>query len=329
MINTLVLSSGGVIGIAHIGVLKYLQFKNILPHIKCFSGCSVGALICFYHVLGYSPEDMLCDAHNTKIFPNVLTPEMTEQILVNTLTNASILSNNILVDHLEKITRKKMNNQLVTFKMLYELTKLELYIVAINETTQKPKYFSYKTTPDVYVHLAVAASCAVPIVFNPVLVHTEDYCDGVCMDPFPIKCVDTDDSRRILAIWLSTPNRFTVHSNTNVIETQHTNNIDVSKLIIRILKYISIMTRALLMKTIENASKRCLIYELEVPILLDNPLKTPNEETTIAIFKKGYELLNNKKFTGLLSEINTPIHLLNDENDDVVFTDDDDGWFSK
>ena len=53
--DTLVLSSGGVYGIAHLGVLEYLRELHVLDKVMHFGGCSAGALICYYHILGYSP----------------------------------------------------------------------------------------------------------------------------------------------------------------------------------------------------------------------------------------------------------------------------------
>ena len=137
MINTLVLSSGGVLGIAHVGVIKYLQYKNILSNIKCFSGCSVGSLICYYHILGYSPEDMLVDSQNFKIFPSSLTLETTEQIVVNTLTHANILDNKILIEHLEK--NNKLFHILIPNAFGYSslLKEFRKYFVYINNLKNK------------------------------------------------------------------------------------------------------------------------------------------------------------------------------------------------
>ena len=53
----LVLSGGGVKGVAHIGVIKALEENNIYPtHI---SGSSAGAVFGAFYAAGYSPEEML------------------------------------------------------------------------------------------------------------------------------------------------------------------------------------------------------------------------------------------------------------------------------
>jgi NTE family protein len=52
----LVLSGGGAKGIAHLGVLKYLEENGIRPHY--LTGTSIGAIVGAYYVAGYSPEQI-------------------------------------------------------------------------------------------------------------------------------------------------------------------------------------------------------------------------------------------------------------------------------
>lgn len=53
----LVLSGGGTKGVAHAGVLKFLEEKNI--KIDVFSCCSVGSIVGALYAVGKSPEDIL------------------------------------------------------------------------------------------------------------------------------------------------------------------------------------------------------------------------------------------------------------------------------
>jgi predicted acylesterase/phospholipase RssA len=58
--DTLCLSSGGVYGIAYIGVIDYLIEEKIidLDNIKKYVGTSVGALFLFMLIIGYSIKDI-------------------------------------------------------------------------------------------------------------------------------------------------------------------------------------------------------------------------------------------------------------------------------
>ena len=53
----LVLSGGGTKGVAHAGVLKFLNEKNIMPDsIAC---CSAGSIVAVLYAAGKSPEEIL------------------------------------------------------------------------------------------------------------------------------------------------------------------------------------------------------------------------------------------------------------------------------
>ncbi len=55
----------------------------------------------------------------------------------------------------------------VTFGQLYELTKIELYVVAVDVASRQPIVFSAHTTPQLSVSRAVMASSAIPFAFRP------------------------------------------------------------------------------------------------------------------------------------------------------------------
>jgi predicted acylesterase/phospholipase RssA len=56
--TTVVLSGGGIKGIAHIGALKALEEKQILKNIKVFAGTSIGGMIAALYIIGYTPDEM-------------------------------------------------------------------------------------------------------------------------------------------------------------------------------------------------------------------------------------------------------------------------------
>ena len=53
--NSLVLSGGAVRGLAIIGALQYAYDNFLLKNVKFFFGTSVGAIICYLLVIGYTP----------------------------------------------------------------------------------------------------------------------------------------------------------------------------------------------------------------------------------------------------------------------------------
>lgn len=295
--DTLVLSSGGVYGIAHLGVLEYLREHHVLDKVMHFGGCSAGALICYYHILGYSPLRMFLDVYNTKIFPENLH-ELTKQALTNLQSNGSILNNNLFIDHVAKITKEKTGGRLLTFRQLYILTSKTFTVVAVNEDLKKPIYFNHINTPDVYVHLAVSASCAIPLIFNPVVINDQEYCDGVCMDPLPVQYMD-NGKRKILAILL---------------EKYETAGTKTTSIFSRASKYFSIMTRGICANVIPNLSDQCVVKHLCIDIALDNWI--PNIKIGADIFIKGLNFLSTPYFEKKVLTLNDAPFSFPDQDDD-------------
>ena len=70
-IKNLILSGGGIRGIAHIGALKALYELNILKNITTIAGASIGGIIAGLYCAGYTPDEMfkiidLLDMKNLK-----------------------------------------------------------------------------------------------------------------------------------------------------------------------------------------------------------------------------------------------------------------------
>jgi len=82
---------------------------------------------------------------------------------------------------LEKL---KLLQERLTFRELYEITRVNLTICVTNSTTAQPIYFSHYFTPDFPVLEAVGASMSFPLAFKPVyneanvLLHQETRDDG-------------------------------------------------------------------------------------------------------------------------------------------------------
>ena len=62
----LVLSGGGVRGMAHIGAIKALEKHGIFP--TCIAGASAGAIVGAFYAAGYACEEILAFFHSTSLF---------------------------------------------------------------------------------------------------------------------------------------------------------------------------------------------------------------------------------------------------------------------
>ena len=199
MYETLVLSGGGIHGFEILGSLNYLHEHHLLNNIKIFSGCSVGALICYLMIIGYTPNEIL-----TKIFTSQMLKNLSNFELSNILNNKGICSYKYIYTLLCDLTLKKFN-KLLTLQELYDQTGKTLIVSTFNLTDYKQEYFSYKTEPDMLCVDACRASSNIPFLFDDFVYNKCIYIDGGIIDNFPI-CVPGFKFTKIISVNISYEN---------------------------------------------------------------------------------------------------------------------------
>ncbi|NOT38647.1 MAG: patatin-like phospholipase family protein [Saprospiraceae bacterium] len=147
----LCLSGGGARGAFHIGVLQALDEFNIVPTLV--SGTSAGALTGSLYCAGVKPAELLKISTSTKWY-HFIGPHV---------------PNNGLVDF--KFLQQLLNKYIPHNS--FEKLKIPFIATATNLQTGFLEYFS--SGP---IYEPVIASCAVPIVFKPVIINGMKYLDG-------------------------------------------------------------------------------------------------------------------------------------------------------
>jgi NTE family protein len=156
----LVLSGGGVRGMAHIGVLQAM--KEFGLNAKIVSGSSVGALIGALYANGNCREDMMRFFKETPLFKyNFLT--IVKSGFIDTDRYIDIFKQYFPEDSFEALEKK-------------------LYVVATNLQKGEEEFFSSGE-----LIRPLLASAALPPVFSPVELNGNLYADGGVMNNFPIE----------------------------------------------------------------------------------------------------------------------------------------------
>ena len=76
-------------------------------------------------------------------------------------------------------------------KQYYELTEIHISIFTVSVNNVECVEISHKTHPDMEVIRALSMSCAIPVIFKPVLYKGHYYCDGGIINNFPImNCIE-------------------------------------------------------------------------------------------------------------------------------------------
>jgi len=191
----LALGGGGGRGLAHLGVLDVLESHGLKP--DAIVGSSIGSL--FGAMYALDPDAKACiergkgflesDLFNSLDLPVLDGEEVEDQSWLSRLTAAarqsilftraatgiSVADVNTLIEVVHTFCQEKSFDDL----------KIPLYVTAVKFPSGECQIFS----PDVEVTLAcaVAASMAIPGVFNPVTIHGERFVDGSVASELPAK----------------------------------------------------------------------------------------------------------------------------------------------
>jgi len=191
----LALGGGGGRGLAHLGVLDVLESHDLRP--DAIVGSSIGSL--FGAMYALDPDAKACieraksclesDLFNSLDLPVLDGAEVEDQSWLSRLTAAArqsilftraatgiaVTDVNTLIEIIHDFCQGKSFDDL----------KIPMYITAVKFPSGECQIFS----PDIDVTLAcaIAASMAIPGVFDPVAIHEERFVDGSLASELPAK----------------------------------------------------------------------------------------------------------------------------------------------
>jgi predicted acylesterase/phospholipase RssA len=196
MIENLVMGGGGARGLVYIPCIKVMEQYGLL-NIKMILGTSIGSIIGTLYCIGYSGLEL------EKIFSNFNPGKFNEIKIENFFNYFKNLGLNDGKEPIKiiKILFKHQNiKETITFKELYELTKIKLVLTGTNITKSKLEYFNYKTTPDMEVILAIRISTCIPLYVIPIRYNNNLYIDGGLLTNIPIQYVKKKDYKKTLVL---------------------------------------------------------------------------------------------------------------------------------
>ncbi|MDQ8004683.1 MAG: patatin-like phospholipase family protein [Pedobacter sp.] len=155
----LVLSGGGIRGIAHLGVLKALKKTGI--QISQITGTSAGSIAGSFYAAGVDPEDAFDIFMKTKLMKFV-RPALGSLGLINIERTGDIFRD-YLPAHIEDL-------------------KTPMTICTTNFSEGTVAYF----TKGPLIRAIHASSC-IPGVFKPIMIHDQMYVDGGVLNNFPVE----------------------------------------------------------------------------------------------------------------------------------------------
>ena len=215
--KNLVLEGGGVRGLAYAGVFSVLEQKGIIQNIEKVGGSSAGSIAGMLLSIGYNASeiDSLMMELPLQKFKDGYGGLVGKYKRLK--TDFGIFKGDAFEKWLQLLVAHKTDNPKLTFEELHQLhvknNRLykDLYCTGTNLSKQQLEIFSFETTPDMPVALAVRISGGVPLYFEPValdnrlhkikrsdtLSFVNYYVDGGMLSNYPISMFDTCDGSGI------------------------------------------------------------------------------------------------------------------------------------
>jgi predicted acylesterase/phospholipase RssA len=248
MITHLVLSGGNIYALPYLGVIRYIYTHNLQQNIKFIAGTSFGAIISTCYAIKASTEDI--ENFFIKHFNDKELINFNSKNVINLLPKCGLESPYKHLKYLNYYILEKYNKN-ITFLDIAKTNGINLYINAFCINTQKDFVFSVETTPNISIIDAVAASIAIPFMFQPVEIDGYYYCDSCFVNNILTSYFSNINPKNILSVFTKIPIHFDEIS-------QHTK--------IDFLTFSSIIMKISLNSIFEFSSHKHINYENSIVI---------------------------------------------------------------
>lgn len=190
--TTLLLSGGGFKGFAYVGVIKAFEELNVKFKILC--GTSIGSIFCLLINLKFTSKKIL------EILKKIKYNELfyAKPSIDNLLLNFGFSDGNYATSIIKYILKKRVGNENITFRQLYDKTKQELIITSLCLNDSDIEFFSYKNYPNMCVYKAIRMSISLPYIYKPVIYNDKYYVDSGIADNLPLYNFNEDTTLAIL-----------------------------------------------------------------------------------------------------------------------------------
>ncbi len=179
--DTLVLSGGSHNGLILLGGLQYLYDKQLVHNIKTFVGTSIGGVISYLLIIGYTPVEIMvyiC-THND------LIDNMRKINFLNITRGDPIIPFSYISNEIEKMTIEKIGTLLTLAELSTRFGKT-LICPTYNITNATVEYLSAETFPAISCLTALRMTCNLPFVFDNFKHGESFYIDGALSNNFAI-----------------------------------------------------------------------------------------------------------------------------------------------
>ena len=157
MFTNIVLSGGGIRGMAYIGCYKYFVEKGIFKFFKNIIGSSVGSIFATLFCLDYSYDEVM--AMTYKVLDTLKTKEYDPENILNVYSKLGVSEGNGIMGIINLLLFKKLGEKNVTFLDFAKKTGKNLIITGSNLSKSRiflcrypSKHASYRSSTYIHFH---------------------------------------------------------------------------------------------------------------------------------------------------------------------------------
>lgn len=192
--DTLVLSGGGIKGLAMLGALDRLRGEGMLDGVRTVVGTSAGALVGALVATRRDLREALGTICGHKYAPDFDFSRLAVGFGLDSGRCIESLAGALLGD-----------DRGATFADVRRKYGVTLVVCVTNVTRRRAEYLGPDTHPDMPVLLAIRMSCSVPLYFAAVRWEDSWYVDGSIVDNFPCAWAAEHGARSVLGVCTRTP----------------------------------------------------------------------------------------------------------------------------
>jgi len=180
---------GGICGLAHIGVCKYLQEQGLYDSLKFFAGTSAGSMIaglaaCRVPVLQLEAALLKFDFESFNN-SNWLFLGNTYRLI----NNYGWSDGQNIEEVYGQLLKNNIGDSEITLGQIYQKYGSGLVITATSWNDRKTYYYTFDSHPDMKLKEAVRRSASYPINFTPAVDGNDYLLDGGILDNYPIRAL--------------------------------------------------------------------------------------------------------------------------------------------
>jgi len=181
------LEGGGVAGIAHAGVCKYLEKINLFDRLTHFAGSSAGSIAAGLLACRLNASQIHEILSNTNFKEFKDDSWFVVRDIYRLINQFGWNRGDAIEKWYSDILEKYIGNRNITFKEIYEKYKSYLIITSTDVGYDQTIYYTPDSVPDMPICKAVRESISIPIFFCPVSKDGNLYVDGGTKDNYPIQ----------------------------------------------------------------------------------------------------------------------------------------------